>query len=123
VAGTVELARFGAFELDLRTSELRKNGQRIRLQEQPAKILAMLLERPGELITREQIQARLWPNETVVDFEFGINSAITRLRAALSDSARNPRYIETLAKRGYRFIRASDPGNRAVRAGETLNFK
>lgn len=104
MAGTLEVARFGAYELDLRTHELRKNGQRIRLQEQPAKILAMLLEKPGELVTREEIQARLWPNETVIDFEFGINSAVTRLRAALSDSARSPRYVETLAKRGYRFI-------------------
>jgi len=104
VEGTREVARFGAFEFDLRTNELRKNGRRIRLQEQPAKILAMLLERHGELITRDEIQGRLWPNDTAVDFEFGINSAVTRLRAALSDSARNPRYIETLSKRGYRFI-------------------
>lgn len=96
-----EIARFGAFELNLRTGELRKNDIKIRLQEQPLKILAMLLERPGELVTRDEIQSRLWPNDTAVDFEYGINSALTRLRAALSDSAREPRFIETIAKRGY----------------------
>ena len=101
-----KIVRFGNFELDLRTSEVRKNGIKIRLQEQPLKILAMLLERPGELVTREEIRDRLWPNDTVVDFEYGINSALTRLRAALSDSARDPRYIETLARRGYRFLAA-----------------
>ena len=99
-----EIARFGAFELNLRTGELRKNDIKIRLQEQPLKILAMLLERPGELVTRDEIQSRLWPNDTAVDFEYGINSALTRLRAALSDSAREPRFIETIAKRGYRFL-------------------
>ena len=99
-----EVACFGAFELDLRTSELRKNGVKIRLQDQPFKILTMLLERPGELVTRDEIQNRLWPNDTAVDFEYGINSALTRLRSTLGDSARDPRYIETLAKRGYRFL-------------------
>ena len=99
-----QIVRFGVFELDLRTGELRKSGIRIRLQDQPFKILAMLIEQPGELVTREEIQNRLWPEDMVVDFEYGINSALTRLRAALSDSARDPRYIETLAKRGYRLV-------------------
>ena len=99
-----EIARFGAFELNLRTAEFRKNGIRIRLQDQPTKILTMLVDHPGELVTREEIQGRLWPNDTVVDFEYGINSALARLRAALNDSPRDPRYIETLAKRGYRFV-------------------
>src|SRR4051794_27892917 len=96
--------RFAAFALDLRAGELRKHGRKIRLQEQPLQILALLLERPGELVTREEIQDKLWPNDTVVDFEYGINSAMTRLRAALGDSAAHPRYIETLARRGYRFV-------------------
>jgi serine/threonine protein kinase/DNA-binding winged helix-turn-helix (wHTH) protein/tetratricopeptide (TPR) repeat protein len=96
--------RFSAFALDRRTGELRKHGRRIRLQEQPLRILALLLARPGELVTREEIQDKLWPNDTVVDFEYGINSAMMRLRAALGDSAAQPRYIETLARRGYRFI-------------------
>ncbi len=99
-----DIVCFGAFELNLRSSELRKNGVRLRLPDQSLKILAMLVESPGELVTREEIQGRLWPNDTAVDFEFGINSSVTRLRAALSDSARAPRYIETLARRGYRFI-------------------
>ncbi len=98
------IVRFGVFELDLRTSELRKSGTKIRLQDQPLKILSMLMEHTGELVTREEIKDRLWPNDTVVDFEYGINSALTRLRAALGDSARDPRYIETLARRGYRFL-------------------
>jgi serine/threonine protein kinase/DNA-binding winged helix-turn-helix (wHTH) protein/tetratricopeptide (TPR) repeat protein len=96
--------RFGAFVLDRRTGELRKHGRKIRLQEQPLRILALLVDRPGELVTREEIQDQLWPNDTVVDFEYGINSAMMRLRAALGDSAAQPRYIETLARRGYRFL-------------------
>jgi eukaryotic-like serine/threonine-protein kinase len=98
------VVRFGPFALDRRTGELSKHGRRIRLQEQPMRILALLVERPGELVTREEIQDKLWPNDTVVDFEYGINSAMMRLRAALGDSAAQPRYIETLARRGYRFL-------------------
>lgn len=99
-----EIVRFSVFEFDPRTGELSKHGIKIRLPDQSLTILAMLLERPGELISRDEIQGRLWANNTAVDFDFGINSAVTRLRAALNDSARAPRYIETLAKRGYRFI-------------------
>src|SRR5215469_18964275 len=102
--GMTQLYRFGPFELDVRAGELRKYGTRIRLQEQPLRILVMLLERPGEAVLREEIQQALWPNRTVVEFDQGINAAIKRLRTALGDTAIRPRYIETLARRGYRFI-------------------
>ena len=98
------LIRFGVFEADLSAGELRKGGSRIRLQEQPFQILAMLLERPGQIITREELRARLWPGDTFVDFEHGVNSGVARLRDALGDSADSPRYIETLPRRGYRLI-------------------
>jgi TolB-like protein/DNA-binding winged helix-turn-helix (wHTH) protein/Flp pilus assembly protein TadD len=103
-AANPQIIRFGAYEVDLRTGELRKHGLRIKLQDQPFQILAMLLERPAELLTREQIKERLWPAETFVDFDHSVNTAIRRLRDALSDSADNPRFIETLPRRGYRFI-------------------
>src|SRR6516162_5126632 len=96
--------RFGPFELDLRRGELRKEGRRIRLQEQPFRILQLLLESPGEVVSREEIRNRLWPDETVVEFDHSINAAVRRLRDVLRDSADNPRYVKTLARRGYRFI-------------------
>src|SRR5882672_5554417 len=99
-----QIVRFGTFELDLRSRELRKNGARVGLQDQPLQILSVLLERPGEMVTREELRHRLWPAETFVDFEHGLNAAVKRLRDALGDSADNPRFIETLARRGYRFI-------------------
>src|SRR3974390_2512815 len=102
------IIRFGVFEADLRARELRKAGVRIRMQEQPFQILAMLLERPAEVVTREELQKRLWPGDTFVDFEHGVNSAVARLREALGDSADSPRYIETLPRRGYRFIASVD---------------
>src|SRR4051812_30634618 len=95
---------FGPYELDSRAGELRKHRIRIRLQEQPLQILSMLLERPGEPVLREEIRIRLWPNNTIVEFDHSINAAIKRLRNALCDSPEEPRYIETLARRGYRFI-------------------
>ena len=95
---------FEGLEVDLRAGELRKNGERVKLQEQPLQILAMLLERPGEVVTREEIQKKLWPTDTFVEFDHSINAAIQRLRQALGDSADNPRFVETLARRGYRFI-------------------
>lgn len=101
-----EIVSFGPFQLDLRTSELRKNGIIVRLQDQPCRILAMLLEHPGELVTRDEIQSHLWSDDTSVDFEYGINNVVTRRRAALGDTARDPQYIETLSKRGYRFVAA-----------------
>ena len=96
--------RFGAFELDLDSGELRRNGVKVRLADQPRQILQLLLERPGELVTREQLRERLWMEGTFVDFETGLNSAVRKLREALDDSAANPRFIERVPRRGYRFI-------------------
>jgi TolB-like protein/DNA-binding winged helix-turn-helix (wHTH) protein/Tfp pilus assembly protein PilF len=95
--------RFGIFEADLRAGELTKRGVRLRLQEQPFQLLAALLENPGELVTREQLRNKLWPGITV-DFDHGLNKAISKIREALNDSAENPRFVETVARRGYRFI-------------------
>jgi len=95
---------FGPFELDLRTGELRKEGSKIRLQEQPFQILAMLLEHPGEVVTREDLQSRLWSSDTFVDFDHSLNKAVNKLREALGDSAENPQFVETLPRRGYRFL-------------------
>ena len=99
-------ARFGSFEMDLRAGELRKHGVRIRLQTQPFQILGMLLQRPGEVVTREELRQALWPGDTFVDFDHGLNNAINRLREALGESAESPRFLETLPRRGYRFIGA-----------------
>src|SRR5882672_1376841 len=96
--------RFGVFELDPRAGELRKHGLRVRLQEQPFQVLAMLLEHPGEVLTREELQRKLWPADTFVDFDHGLNKAINKIREALSDSAESPRFVETVARRGYRFL-------------------
>jgi TolB-like protein/DNA-binding winged helix-turn-helix (wHTH) protein/Tfp pilus assembly protein PilF len=101
---TPRLLRFGVFELDRRSGELRKDGARVRLQEQPLKILDALLADPGQPVTRESLRQRLWPDDTFVDFDNGLNRAINRLRTALGDEADNPRFIETLERRGYRFI-------------------
>jgi cholera toxin transcriptional activator len=98
------LARFGVFELDLAAGELRKNGAKLRLQEQPFQVLALLLERAGDVVTREELRQKLWPADTFVDFDHGLNTAVNKLRETLGDSASSPRYIETLARRGYRFI-------------------
>src|ERR1700757_4906337 len=95
---------FGTFELDLRAGELRKHGLRIRLQEQPFQVLVMLLEHPGEVVTREEIQKKLWPADTFVDFDHGLNKTINKIREALGDSAESPRFVETVARRGYRFL-------------------
>src|SRR5437879_4847653 len=96
--------RFGVFEVDLPAGRIRRNGLRVHLQDQPFRVLAMLLERPGEVVTREDLRARLWPSDTFVDFDHGLNAAVKRLRDALGDSAENPRFVETLARRGYRFL-------------------
>jgi TolB-like protein/DNA-binding winged helix-turn-helix (wHTH) protein/Tfp pilus assembly protein PilF len=98
------MVRFGPFEADLRSGELRKDGIKLKLEGQPFQLLAVLLVRPGQLVTREELQKELWPDETFVDFEQGINAAVKRLRAALEDSANKPQFIETLPRRGYRFI-------------------
>src|ERR671912_719036 len=96
--------RFGVFELDLNTGELRKAGARINLPEQPFQVLEALLDRPGELVTREELRQRLWPSDTFVDYEHGLNAVVNRLRDTLGDSADRPRFIETVPRRGYRFI-------------------
>ena len=101
--------RFGLFEVDLRAGELRKNGIKIKLQEQPFRVLVALLQRPGDVFTREELHRELWPTDTFVDFEHGLNAAVKRLRDALDDSAENPRFIETLPRHGYRFIAAAVP--------------
>ena len=98
--------RFGVFELNLRAGELRKHGVRVRLQEQPYQVLAMLLSHPGELVTREQLQKKLWSADTFVDFDHGLNKAISKIREALGDSAESPRFVETVSRRGYRFLAA-----------------
>lgn len=98
------LFRFGAFEADEHTGELRKQGRRLALQGQPLQVLLLLLERPGELVSRSEIHQRLWPDGTFVDFDHGLNTAINKIREALGDSASNPRFVETLARRGYRFV-------------------
>lgn len=98
------IARFGVFELDLSAGELRKNGAKLRLQEQPSQVLALLLERAGDVVTREEMRRKLWPADTFVDFDHSLNTAVNKLRETLGDSASSPRYIETLARRGYRFI-------------------
>lgn len=95
---------FGIFELDVRSGDLRKRGIRIKLQDQPRQILSLLLEHSGEVVTREQIQKHLWPDSTYLDFDNAINSAVRKLRDALGDTAENPRFVETLARRGYRFM-------------------
>ena len=99
-----EVVRFGVYEVDPRAGELRRNGVKVKIQEQPYQVLALLLERPGEVVTREELKRRLWPADTFVDFDHSLNAAIKRLRDALRDSADNPRFVETLARRGYRFL-------------------
>jgi eukaryotic-like serine/threonine-protein kinase len=112
------LVRFGVFEIDLRSGELRKSGARLNLQQQPLQLLSVLLEQPGELVTREELHKRLWPDDTFVDFEHGLNAAVKRLRDTLGDSADSPRFVETVPRRGYRFIApASVPDGPAARTG------
>jgi DNA-binding winged helix-turn-helix (wHTH) protein/tetratricopeptide (TPR) repeat protein len=117
---TARIIRFDVFEVDLRAGQLRKQGLRVRLQEQPFAVLVFMLEHPGEAITREEFRHKLWPSDTFVDFDHGLNNAINRLREALNDSADSPRFIETLPRRGYRFIaqveNGAEPGAAAVQA-------
>src|SRR4051795_7558142 len=101
---TSRIMRFGFFEVDLTAGELRKGGMKMRLQGQPFQVLALLLERAGEVVTREELQKELWPSDTFVDFDHSLNTAINKVREALGDSASNPRFIETLPRRGYRFL-------------------
>jgi cholera toxin transcriptional activator len=101
---TTRLYRFGPFEADEKTGELRKQGRRLALQGQPLQVLLLLLSRPGDLVTRAEIQQAVWSDGTFVDFDHGLNTAINKIREALGDSSASPQYVETLAKRGYRFI-------------------
>lgn len=98
------IIRFGVFEVDLRAGEFRRHGLKVKLQEQPLQVLAMLLEHAGDVVTREELQKKIWPGDTFVDFDHGLNKAINKIREALADSADSPRFIETLPRRGYRFI-------------------
>ena len=111
--------QFGPFRLDPRTGELFKSGRRIRVQQHPLTLLQLLLDHPGEVVTRDEIRDRLWPNGVVVDFEHSINSAVNKLRAALADTAENPTYVETVARKGYRFLppieRVAVPGEGRAR--------
>src|SRR5262250_60087 len=106
--GTERVIRFGLFEANIQTAELRKNGARVPLQGQPFQVFAILLQQPGELVTREDLRRKVWPDDTFVDFDHGLNTAITKIRTALGDSAENPRFVETLPRRGYRFIGPAD---------------
>jgi DNA-binding winged helix-turn-helix (wHTH) protein len=103
-ARSTNVVRFDVFEVDLRAQELYKGGRRIKLQVQPFHVLAMMLERPGEVVTREEMQKRLWPADTFVDFDHSLNTAVKKLRQALGDDKNKPRFVETLPKRGYRFL-------------------
>ena len=105
-ARSANVVRFDAFEVDLRAQEVYKAGRKIKLQVQPFQVLAMLLERPGDVVTREEMQKRLWPADTFVDFDHSVNTAVKKLRQALGDDKKKPRFVETLPKRGYRFIAA-----------------
>jgi DNA-binding winged helix-turn-helix (wHTH) protein len=98
------IVRFGVFEADLEAGELRREGRPIKLQDQPYRLLALLLQHPGVIVTREELRATLWPGDTFVDFDYGVNTAIKKVRWALGDSADNPRFILTVPRRGYRFI-------------------
>jgi len=111
------IVRFGAYELDHQAGELRKDGVRIRLQEQPLHILWILLEQPGRIVAREDLRQKIWPSDTFVDFEHGINNAIKRLREALGDTTETPRFVETLPRRGYRFISAIEEAPSNLRRG------
>src|SRR5258708_35950314 len=104
LSGSRRAFRFGAFAADLRSGELYKDGARVRLQEQPFRILGLLLERPGEVVTREELRQKLWPNDTFVDFDHGINVAIAKIREALGDSSEEPEFVPTIGRRVYRFI-------------------
>src|SRR5580704_19374223 len=110
-AASEPVLKFGPYLVDLRAGELRKFGSRVRLQEKPLQLLAALAERPGQVVTREELRRRLWPDDTFVDFETGLNTAVSKLRDALSDSTEKPRYIETIPRRGYRFLFPVELGN------------
>ena len=112
------MVRFGVFEVDLATGELRKSGKRIRLQEQPFQVLVTLLENAGRIVTRDDLRQKIWPADTFVDFDHSLNTAVNKIRESLGDSATSPRFIETLARRGYRFIAPVDGAGAVLSAGQ-----
>jgi DNA-binding winged helix-turn-helix (wHTH) protein len=114
------VARFDVFEVDLRACELYKSGRKIKLQVLPFQALALLLERPGEVITREEFEKRLWPSDTFVDFDHSLNTAIKKLRQALDDNNKKPRFVETLPKRGYRFIGTVEQASKIAAPAKAL---
>ena len=103
-ARTRQTIRFGVFELDLAAAELRKRGRRVKLEAQPFQVLSVLVRRSGDLVTREDLRKELWPEDTFVEFDHSLNTAVKKIRQALDDSPRNPRYVETVPRQGYRFI-------------------
>src|SRR5438105_15251388 len=113
------VVRFGVFEVDLRAGELFRQGIKIKLQQQPFRVLALLLEHPGEIVTREELRQAIWPAGTFVEVDLGVDAAIHKLRTALGDSAENPRLVETLQRRGYRFIEAFDGAVAAAEQAST----
>jgi len=115
--------RFGVYEVDLRAGELHKHGVKVRLQEQPFQVLQILLEHPGEIVTREDLRQRIWPSDTFVDFDGGVNNAVKRLREALGDSAESPRYVETIPRKGYRFIGPVNGNGKPVAFAEEVRSK
>src|SRR6202163_1692197 len=117
------ILRFATFEVDLRAGELRKQGKRIKVQEQPFHVLTVLLQRPGEVVTREELRNQNWPPDTFVDFDNSLNTAINKLREALGDSADSPRFIETLPRRGYRFIAPVSKNDRKEPASMARSWK
>src|SRR5437016_14537435 len=118
VARSAQIVRFGVFEADLRTGELHKNGVKVPLQGQPFQVCAILLEHSGRLVTREELRQKVWPEDTFVDFDQALNTAITKIRLALGDDADNPRFVATLPRRGYRFIAPVEkPASRAPSPG------
>jgi DNA-binding winged helix-turn-helix (wHTH) protein len=118
-ARSANAVKFDVFEVDLRAQELYKSGKKVKLQIQPFQVLALLLERPGEVVTRDELQKRLWPADTFVDFDHSLNTAVKKLRQALGDDIKKPRFVETLPKRGYRFLGVVKGGPAAGGSGFT----
>jgi DNA-binding winged helix-turn-helix (wHTH) protein len=119
VSDSLRTIQFGTFELDPRTGELWRNGFRVGLPDQPFQVLMALLEQPGEIVTREELRRRLWNDDTFVDFEHGLNAAVKKLRHVLGDSVTDPKFIETMPRRGYRFIGHVNRGSDGERSAET----
>ncbi len=119
-ASSTQTVRFGVYEADLGAGELRRKGRKLKLQEQPFQVLALLLERPGEVITREALREKLWPADTFVEFDHSLNTAISKIREALGDLADNPRFVETLPRRGYRFIAPVEESGQASEPEATM---